>query len=84
MNIPPFPRVGDLVKIVQKKDYSSGKLTEGTVKRVLTKKKDHPRGAKVQLTNGFIGRVQVIVGPSSLKRKSEKEDSYFDDSEALI
>lgn len=53
-----YPALGDKVKVVQKKDYSSGKLTEGVVKDVLTKKKIHPRGHKVRLTNGIIGRVQ--------------------------
>lgn len=53
-----YPKPGDKVKIVQKKDYASGKLTEGIVKDVLTKQQTHPRGHKVRLTNGIIGRVQ--------------------------
>lgn len=53
-----YPKPGDKVKIVQKKDYSSGTLTEGVVKEVLTSKRFHPRGHKVRLTNGIIGRVQ--------------------------
>ena len=52
------PVPGDKVKIVQKEDYASGKLTEGVVKEVFTKKAVHPRGHKVRLTNGIIGRVQ--------------------------
>ena len=53
-----YPKSGEKVLIVQKKDYESGKLTEGVVKDVLTSKKFHPRGHKVRLTNGIIGRVQ--------------------------
>ena len=53
-----YPKPGEKVKIVQKKDYDSGNLTEGEVKDVLTSKKFHPRGHKVRLTNGIIGRVQ--------------------------
>lgn len=46
------------MRIVQKKDYLSGELTEGVVKDVLTSKRFHPRGHKVRLTDGIIGRVQ--------------------------
>jgi len=56
-----FPKPGDKVRIAQKKDYASGKLTEGIVKDVLTSKQFHPRGHKVRLTNGIIGRVQEFV-----------------------
>jgi uncharacterized repeat protein (TIGR03833 family) len=57
-----YPKPGDKVKIVQKKDYASGALTEGAVKDVLTRKQVHPRGHKVRLTNGIIGRVQEFSG----------------------
>lgn len=53
-----YPKQGEKVKIIQKKDYASEKLTEGMVKDVLTSKRFHPRGHKVRLTNGVIGRVQ--------------------------
>jgi len=53
-----YPKPGEKVKIVQKKDYASGELTEGIVKDVLTRQEIHPRGHKVRLTNGIIGRVQ--------------------------
>jgi uncharacterized repeat protein (TIGR03833 family) len=56
-----YPKPGDKVKVVQKKDYASGQLTEGVVKDVLTSKKFHPRGHKVRLTNGIIGRVQEFA-----------------------
>ena len=52
------PRVGDRVLVVQKKDYATGQLTAGNVKDVLTSKEFHPRGHKVRLTSGIIGRVQ--------------------------
>ena len=53
-----YPKPGEKVLIAQKKDYESGKLTEGVVKDVLTSKQFHPRGHKVRLDNGIIGRVQ--------------------------
>jgi uncharacterized repeat protein (TIGR03833 family) len=48
------------VEIVLKKDQPTGKLTQGVVKDILTKSPIHPRGIKVRLQDGQIGRVQVI------------------------
>jgi uncharacterized repeat protein (TIGR03833 family) len=49
------------VFIVLKKDQRSGKLTEGTVKDILTKSPTHPHGIKVRLEGGEIGRVKKIT-----------------------
>ena len=49
------------VKIVLKQDQRSGKLTEGTVKDILTKSPSHPHGIKVRLTSGAVGRVKEIA-----------------------
>ena len=55
--------IDDLVEIVQKHHQRSGELTEGFVKRILTKSAIHPHGIKVQLSTGEVGRVKwVIVG----------------------
>ncbi len=51
---------GVQVKIVLKADQRSGKLTEGTVKDILTKSNFHPHGIKVRLTDGQVGRVKEI------------------------
>ena len=48
------------VSIVQKLDQSSGKLTEGIVKDILTKSTSHPHGIKVRLETGEVGRVKII------------------------
>jgi len=53
-------KIGTSVSIVQKQDQSSGKLTEGTVKRILTSSSFHPHGIKVELESGKIGRVQKV------------------------
>jgi len=47
--------------VVLKRDQRTGKLTRGTVKDVLTNSRSHPRGIKVRLQDGKIGRVQEIV-----------------------
>ena len=54
-------KIGYIVEIVQKHHQRSGELTEGEVKRLLTKSPNHPHGIKVQLTSGEVGRVQNIL-----------------------
>jgi len=53
--------IGIMVQIVQKQDQRTGKLTDGTVKRILTSSNLHPHGIKVELDSGKIGRVQNII-----------------------
>ena len=53
--------VGLDVQIVLKQDQRSGKLTTGTVEKILTNSPTHPHGIKVRLTTGDVGRVKVIV-----------------------
>ncbi len=54
-------RPGMRVKIVLKKDQSSGRLTEGIVKDILTSSPTHPHGIKVRLMDGQVGRVKEIM-----------------------
>ncbi len=49
------------VDIVLKEDQSSGKLTRGIVQDILTSSSFHPRGIKVRLQSGEVGRVQHII-----------------------
>jgi len=49
------------VSIVKKEDQSSGNLTEGFVKDILTKSPNHTYGIKVRLEDGEIGRVKKIL-----------------------
>jgi len=53
--------IGDLVEVVEKHNQSSGELTQGLVKRILTKSKNHPHGIKVMLDTGEVGRVKKII-----------------------
>jgi len=52
---------GIIVRIVQKQDQRSGKLTEGIVKDILTNSPTHPHGIKVRLQNGEVGRIKEIL-----------------------
>ena len=63
---PNIPRRSDLkpgmqVRIVQKQDQPTGKLTEGIIKEILTSSPAHPHGIKVRLQSGLVGRVQEII-----------------------
>ena len=53
--------IGDEVEIVQKHHQRSGELTEGIVKRILTKSSNHPHGIKVMLETGEVGRVKRVI-----------------------
>jgi len=54
-------RPGMKVAVVLKKDQRTGALTEGIVKRILTKSITHPHGIKVALESGEVGRVSRIL-----------------------
>lgn len=54
-------RPGMEVLIVLKEDQETGKLTRGIVREILTNSPFHPRGIKVQLEDGRVGRVQKII-----------------------
>ncbi|KAL6717177.1 hypothetical protein ACLMJK_005092 [Lecanora helva] len=66
-------RPGIGVNIVLKVDQSSGKLTSGRIAEVLTKG-DHPRGIKVRLGDGQVGRVQSL-NANLQSPESESRDS---------
>ena len=52
---------GRTVDIVLKNDQGTGKLTRGIVKNIPTNSANHPRGIKVRLEDGQVGRVQIII-----------------------
>ncbi|MEC2076150.1 YwbE family protein [Metabacillus fastidiosus] len=54
-------KLGKKVKVVQKQDQRSGKLTEGVVSSILTNSSQHPHGIKVRLESGIVGRVKEIL-----------------------
>ncbi len=56
-------RIGQRVWAVERKNYASGELTEGVVRRILTKKRRHPRGIKVVFEDGTVARVKRLTPP---------------------
>ena len=53
--------IGVTVRVVQKQDQRTGKLTEGVVAKLLTNSAQHPHGIKVMLTSKIVGRVKEII-----------------------
>jgi uncharacterized repeat protein (TIGR03833 family) len=53
-------RAGMKVAIVLKEDQPTGELTTGVVRDLLTNSDEHPRGIKVRLQSGQVGRVKII------------------------
>jgi len=51
---------GKRVSIVLKQDQSTGSLTEGIVRDILTSSSSHPHGIKVRLMSGEVGRVKEV------------------------
>ena len=54
-------KIGAEVEIVLKEDQSSGALTRGIVRDLLTNSPTHPHGIKVRLEDGQVGRVKRIL-----------------------
>jgi uncharacterized repeat protein (TIGR03833 family) len=54
--------IGSHVSVIQKQDQPTGRLTAGTVAEILTNSEFHPRGIKVRLTDGTVGRISTGVG----------------------
>jgi len=57
-------KIGSGVEVVLKADQKTGKLTYGIVAEILTNSNFHPRGIKVRLKDGQVGRVQNIILPT--------------------
>ncbi len=66
MGVPKLTelRAGVGVKIVLKADQRTGRLTTGQISEILTRG-DHPRGIKVRLIDGKVGRVQSLSNASA-------------------
>lgn len=63
---------GTFVSVIQKHHQKTGQLTQGIVQEILTNSQNHPRGIKVRLENGIVGRVQQINPQSESGRQSER------------
>ena len=49
--------IGTSTSVIQKHDQGTGRLTSGTIAEILTNSTFHPRGIKVRLEDGTVGRI---------------------------
>ncbi len=52
---------GTAVWIIEKENYGTNKYKQGIVKDILSPRENHPRGIKVRLMDGSVGRVQWLM-----------------------
>ncbi|KAJ5612279.1 hypothetical protein N7510_005473 [Penicillium lagena] len=72
--VPPSKSInpGTPVNIILKVDQPTGHTVSGTVGEVLTRG-DHPRGVKVRLADGRVGRVQSLRSGDELTDSMQEE-----------
>ncbi len=51
-------KMGDAVWIIERQNYGTSNYTQGIIEEILSPGDSHPRGIKVRLTDGTVGRVQ--------------------------
>ncbi|KAJ5987944.1 hypothetical protein N7481_003154 [Penicillium waksmanii] len=84
--VPPSRSInpGTVVNIVLKADQPTGRTVSGAVSELLTRG-DHPRGVKVRLTDGRVGRVQSLQSgeePSGPKQEEiDREPGSIQEAE---
>ena len=49
------------VWIIEKENYGTGNYKQGVIQNILSPGENHPRGIKVRLTDGSVGRVQWVI-----------------------
>lgn len=54
-------KIGRGVWVIEKEHYGTENYKQGIVQQILTSKQNHPRGIKVLLTDGSVGRVQWLM-----------------------
>jgi uncharacterized repeat protein (TIGR03833 family) len=84
--VPTIQQVtpGTAVSIVLKQDQPTGREVQGVVQDLLTRG-NHPRGIKVRLTDGRVGRVQRMAtdqpstpSPFTVRREGQGAPTYSD------
>lgn len=72
-------KIGIRVSIETKENQGSGRLTEGTVKNILTASNTHPHGIKAELEDGSVGRVKQIIGETTEETIQKSTGERFED-----
>jgi len=66
------------VFVVKKEHQRTGLETQGIISRHLTKSSYHPRGIKVMLTDGTVGRVTRFEGDAADASPKISKDKTFE------
>lgn len=76
ITVPSIQQVvpGAAVSIVLKQDQPTGREVQGVVQDLLTRG-NHPRGIKVRLQDGRVGRVQRILGNDTVRPSPSPQQS---------
>lgn len=84
-NVPTTQQVkpGASVSIVLKADQATGREVQGVVQDLLTRG-DHPRGIKVRLQDGRIGRVQRMANSSAPSTTNTQQASVQNPQVTLV
>jgi len=54
-------KIGNPVWVIEKINYGTNVYKQGFVQEILTSRPQHPRGIKVRLADGSVGRVQWLM-----------------------
>jgi uncharacterized repeat protein (TIGR03833 family) len=68
--------VGSAVSVVQKHHQGTDILTSGIVSEILTNSDFHPRGIKVRLVDGTVGR--IAIASSSQQTQTRTQNNNYD------
>ena len=68
--------IGSTVSVVQKHHQGTDVLTSGIVSEILTNSDVHPRGIKVRLVDGTVGRIAIASSPQTTRTTHSNNYDY--------
>ena len=68
--------IGSTVSVVQKHHQGTDVLTSGIVSEILTNSDYHPRGIKVRLVDGTVGRIAIASSPQTTRTTQSNNYDY--------
>ena len=68
--------IGSTVSVVQKHHQGTDVLTSGIVSEILTNSDFHPRGIKVRLVDGTVGRIAIASSPQTTRTTHSNNYDY--------
>ena len=75
--------IGSTVSVVQKHHQGTDVLTSGIVSEILTNSEFHPRGIKVRLVDGTVGRIAIASSPQTRTQSNNYDYSTTTEDEQM-